>query len=230
MIGLMSISNADAPVGTPVYDIGFMPAVKRLFKSYFVFQGKASRREFWFGYLAYAIVAVILSIILTIIVGVEVTAITSAAYADPYATSVGVPIATIIASIVVSLIALVMGIPILSAGARRLRDAGFSPWLLLLSLVGLGIVWIIMCALPTKDAGSGYGQSQGGHGQPSTAFGQQAGYGQQSPGQQGGYGQQPQQGYGQQSPQSYPPVPPSSAQQQPYGQQPPQQPPYGQQQ
>ncbi|GAA2175948.1 hypothetical protein GCM10009846_27820 [Agrococcus versicolor] len=223
----MSISNADAPVGTPVYDIGFMPAVKRLFKSYFAFQGRASRREFWFGYLAVAIIGIVLGIIVSIISGIEIAAISTAVYSDPYATTVPAPIATIIASIIVGLVGLVITIPVLAAGARRLRDAGFSPWLLLLSLVGLGIVWLIMCALPTKD---GAGTSQGGYGQPATAYGQQGGYGQQP---QQGYGQQPQQGYGQQQPQqSYPPVPPSSAQQQPpYGQQqPPQQPPYGQQQ
>jgi len=209
----MSTANVDVPIGTPVHGIGFMPAVKRYVKGIFTFSGRASRGEFWWGYLAFAIVGILLGIIIGIVAGVEsaslVSAYSSGSY-DPYA-----PAPFFVATTIVSIIAVIVTIPImimtLAAGARRLRDAGFSPLLLLLSLVGLGIVWLVMCALPTKDAGAGYGQ--GGYGQPQQAYGQQAGYGQQQ-----GYGQQPQQ--------SYPPVPPSSAQQQPWGQQQPgQQPP-----
>lgn len=225
MIGSMSNTNVDVPIGTPVYGIGFMPAVKRFFKGIFTFSGLASRGEFWWGYLAVAIVGVVLSIIVAIVSGIETAALIasySASY-DPYAVSSAppVPIVTVILGIIMLIALLPLMIATLAAGARRLRDAGFSPLLLLLSLVGLGIVWLIMCALPTKNASAGYGQ-------PAPAYGQQPqqGYGQP----QQSYGQQPQQGYGQQ-PQSYPPVPPSSAQQQPYGQQPGQQQPptYGQQ-
>lgn len=206
MIEGMTTVHADAPIGTPVYGIGFGPALKRFFKSYAAFQGKASRGEFWWPYLAIAIVSGVLGLIVSIIAGVELASITANAYADPYAVP-AMPAGTIVASVILGLIALAVLLPTLAAGARRLRDAGFTPLFLLLSLVGLGIVWLIMCALPTKDAAAGYGQ-------PAPA-----------------YGQQPQQGYGQQPQQSYPPVPPSSAQQQTYGQQPGQQQPptFGQQ-
>lgn len=220
----MSTVNADVPVGTPVYGIGFMPAVKRYFKGIFTFSGRASRGEFWWGYLAVAIVGVILGIVVGIVSGIETTAILSS-YAnsyDPYAAPAApaVPIVTTILGILSLIVTIPLMIATLAAGARRLRDAGFTPLFLLLSIVGLGIVWLIMCALPTKDeSGFGGGYGQGGY-QQAGAYGQQ-GYGQP----QQGYGQ-PQQGYGQPQQQSYPPVPPSSAQQQPYGQQ---QPPYGQQ-
>lgn len=219
MIGGMSNTNVDVPIGTPVYGIGFMPAVKRYFKGIFTFSGRASRGEFWWGYLAVAIVGLILGIVVGIVSGVETAALItsySASY-DPYAVSSAppVPIVTTILGIIALIVSIPLAIATLAAGARRLRDAGFPPLLLLLSLVGLGIVWLIMCALPTKDASAGYGQ-------PAPAYGQQP---------QQGYGQAPQQGYGQQQPQSYPPVPPSSAQQQTYGQQPGQQQPptFGQQ-
>ena len=229
----MSTANVDVPIGTPVYGIGFMPAVKRFVKGIFTFSGKASRGEFWWGYLGLSIVALLLGIIVTIVAVVETTAlvasISTTAY-DPYAPT-PLPIATIVVSIIVGILAIPIAIMTLAAGARRLRDAGFTPLFLLLSIVGAGIVWLVMCALPTKDASAGYGQ--GGYGQQQ-AYGQQGGYGQQSYGQQPqqGYGQQP--AYGQQPQQSYPPVPPSSAQQQPWGQQQPgqqgQQPPsFGQQ-
>ncbi|WP_144720257.1 DUF805 domain-containing protein [Agrococcus jejuensis] len=199
----MSTANVDVPIGTPVYGIGFMPAVKRYVKGIFTFSGKASRGEFWWGYLALAIVSVILGIIVGIVAGVESAAIvtTYAASTDPYAAP-PMPVGTVIASIILAIITIPIAIMTLAAGARRLRDAGFTPLFLLLSIVGLGIVWLIMCALPTKDAAAGgYGQQ---------GYGQQA-YGQPQP----SYGQQPS------APQqSYPPVPPSSAQQQPWGQQP----------
>lgn len=43
-------------------------------------------------------------------------------------------------------------IPSLAAGARRLRDAGLTPWLLLLNLIiGIGsLIVLILCALPSK--------------------------------------------------------------------------------
>lgn len=194
MIRRMSNTNVDVPIGTPVYGIGFGPALKRFFKGYVAFQGRASRGEFWWPYLALAIVSVVLGTIASIVAGVELASIASSASVDPYAVP-AVPAGTLGVSAIASLLALAVLLPMLAAGARRLRDAGFTPLFLLLSLAGLGIVWLIMCALPTKDAAAG------GFAQPS--YGQQA-YGQAQP--------------------SYPPVPPSSAQQQPWGQQP-QQPP-----
>lgn len=47
---------------------------------------------------------------------------------------------------------LIVLLPSLAVGARRLRDAGLSPWLLLLHLiVGIGtLIVFILCALPSK--------------------------------------------------------------------------------
>lgn len=189
----MSTSNADVPIGTPVYGIGFMPAVKRYFKGIFTFSGLASRGEFWWPYLAVTIIGVALGILVGIVSAIETAAIVSSysttAY-DPNAMP-AMPIATIIVGIIALIATIPLMIATLAVGARRLRDAGFSPLLLLLSIVGAGIVWLVMCALPTKQQVAGYGT-------PQTAYGQQGGY------QQGGY-QQP--GYGQQPPQA------------PYGQQ-----------
>lgn len=193
----MSTVNADAPIGTPVYGIGFGAAAKRFFKGIFTFSGRASRGEFWWGYLVSAIIGIVVSTIIIVVATVETTAfITSYSTTyDPYAPSVApVPIATIIVSIVGVIATLPLTIATLAVGARRLRDAGFTPLLLLLSLAGLGIVWIVMCALPTKDASAGYG---GGYGQPQS-YGQTQSYG-QAP----GYGQP--QGYGQTPPASQPP-------------------------
>lgn len=53
-----------------------------------------------------------------------------------------------VASNIASLIFL---IPSIAVGARRLRDAGFSPWWLLLCITGIGsIIVLIMCCLKSK--------------------------------------------------------------------------------
>jgi len=49
---------------------------------------------------------------------------------------------------------LVLFIPAISAAIRRLRDAGFSPWLLLLALIPVigTIALIVLLAQPTRAA------------------------------------------------------------------------------
>ena len=42
-------------------------------------------------------------------------------------------------------------LPSLAVAARRLRDAGFSPWWLLTLIFGIGVlIVLILCALPSK--------------------------------------------------------------------------------
>lgn len=42
-------------------------------------------------------------------------------------------------------------LPSLSISARRLRDAGHSPWWLLTTIFGIGVlIVIVLCALPSK--------------------------------------------------------------------------------
>ncbi|HEY7884960.1 MAG TPA: DUF805 domain-containing protein, partial [Cellvibrionaceae bacterium] len=54
--------------------------------------------------------------------------------------------------ILVNLYGLALLIPTLAAGARRLRDAGFTPWLLLIGLIPVigWIALIVLLAQPTK--------------------------------------------------------------------------------
>lgn len=42
-------------------------------------------------------------------------------------------------------------LPSLSVSARRLRDAGHSPWWLLTTIFGIGVlIVLVLCALPSK--------------------------------------------------------------------------------
>ncbi len=98
--------------------------IKTFFSKYFDFSGRTSRKDFWLTWL--------LLFLLTIVIGV-ITAV--------------VPVL----GIVTWIWSLIILIPSLAMGARRLRDAGFSPWLLLLLLIGIGaLILIILWLFPKK--------------------------------------------------------------------------------
>lgn len=98
--------------------------IKTFFSKYFDFSGRTSRKDFWLTWL--------LLFLLTIVIGV-ITAV--------------VPVI----GIVTWIWSLIILIPSLAMGARRLRDAGFSPWLLLLLLIGIGaLILIILWIFPKK--------------------------------------------------------------------------------
>lgn len=98
--------------------------IKTFFSKYFDFSGRTSRKDFWLTWL--------LLFLLTIVIGV-ITAV--------------VPVI----GIVTWIWSLIILIPSLAMGARRLRDAGFSPWLLLLLLIGIGaLILIILWLFPKK--------------------------------------------------------------------------------
>ena len=93
-------------------------AIKTCFKKYFVFKGRAKRSEYWWFFL-FCILAGVASQLLDVVV---------------LGQSIWVNYGTI--NIIVNLILI---IPILSAGARRLHDTNKSGWWQLLGLIGLAI-------------------------------------------------------------------------------------------
>ena len=60
-----------------------------------------------------------------------------------------------ILAIVPWLVMVALFIPFLSGSIRRLRDAGFSPWLALLVLLpGIGaLILLVLCSFPTNSIG-----------------------------------------------------------------------------
>lgn len=93
-------------------------------KKYVEFKGRAGRPEFWWFVLANFVVALLVSII---------------------AGTIKVPMLATLYSLAVLL-------PSLAVAARRLRDAGFTPWLLLIGLVPVigWIVLIVLYCMPSK--------------------------------------------------------------------------------
>lgn len=117
-----------------------------IFNHYVDFKGRATRKQFWMFILWVVIVSMGLGIITGIL---------------------GIPQDTCM--LIGRLFGLVLLLPILSIASKRLRDAGLSPWLLLMLLVRLGliipilniiffvlylivlIVLIILCCMPSKN-------------------------------------------------------------------------------
>lgn len=138
-------------------------ALKNWFKYMFHFSGRASRSEFWWAYLVSSLVVIAL-VSIWFIVMLNLSAplfqaqedyilgnISQSEYEAVVADSEGKRIMSIL---LLSLISLVAYASLLSLFWRRLHDAGFSGLLTLLVLVGLGIVPLIMCALPSKPEGA----------------------------------------------------------------------------
>lgn len=95
------------------------------FRNFANFSGRASRTQYWMFFLIYLVITVVLTVI---------------------ESAMGMPVLTPIFGLVVL-------IPSLAYGARRLHDTGRSGWwqlLMLIPVIGLIIV-LVMLALPTKE-------------------------------------------------------------------------------
>ena len=117
-----------------------------IFNHYVDFKGRATRKQFWM----FILWVVIISMGLGIITGI-----------------LGIPLDT--STLIARLFGLVILLPTLSIASKRLRDAGLSPWLLLMLLVRLGliipilniiffvlylivlIVMAILCCMPSRN-------------------------------------------------------------------------------
>jgi uncharacterized membrane protein YhaH (DUF805 family) len=137
--------NGEPPLWAPWYGISFPNAVRRFFKKYAKFDGRASRSEFWWWYLANVIVAIVLYVL--IIVGISTNV-----HVDPttgQATGGFGPLA-IVAYIVLILWALATIVPSLALGWRRLHDANMpgALWIIALFIPIVGIVFAVLSPNP----------------------------------------------------------------------------------
>ncbi|MFT3715519.1 MAG: DUF805 domain-containing protein [Gordonia sp. (in: high G+C Gram-positive bacteria)] len=136
------------PIEWPDYGIGFVDAIKRGFKKYATFSGRASRREFWWWVLGTAVIGAVLGILLGL-----------GMHTDTYSGTVSLNAFGVIMSILLVVFGLGIIVPTIAVTVRRLHDAGFSGWFYLLTLIGGigGIIVYIMCALQTSPNAPKYG-------------------------------------------------------------------------
>jgi len=137
----------------PLYGANFTQAIKRYFKGYVKFDGRASRSEYWFATLFQF--AVMLVPMLFVIVGAIIMGATASYDPYTYETVAPSPIGGILMFLgwgLYSLIALGMFLPSLAIAWRRLHDGNFSGVFYLLVLV-IGSFVLIFMALPSKAEG-----------------------------------------------------------------------------
>tara|TARA_B100000287_G_scaffold311994_1_gene295275 strand:+ start:1853 stop:2257 length:405 start_codon:yes stop_codon:yes gene_type:complete len=114
--------------------MGFMDALTTVYRNkYATFSGRASRSEYWWGYLGYVVIATVLQI---------VALVGAAALLNVNESLAGL-------ALLVPMLALVgMIIPSIAVSVRRLHDTGKSGWMLLIILIPcigfiLWIVWMV---------------------------------------------------------------------------------------
>lgn len=114
----------------------FTQSITICMSKYATFKGRASRSEFWWFYLF----AVLLG------------------WAASVVGAVTMPAGSGLGDIFSLVVNLVLLLPSLAAGARRLHDIGRSGWWLLLCLTGIGIILLIIWWVQdTKHEANNYG-------------------------------------------------------------------------
>jgi uncharacterized membrane protein YhaH (DUF805 family) len=103
--------------------MNFADAIKNGFKKYVQFRGVASRSEYWYWVLFTFLVSVVLGTIDAVMAAGSLEQQAT----DPFAMS----------GTLGNIASLVFLLPNLTVGVRRMRDAGFSAWFLLLSVLPL---------------------------------------------------------------------------------------------
>jgi uncharacterized membrane protein YhaH (DUF805 family) len=131
----------------PHYGIGFIDAIKRGFKKYATFSGRAGRSEYWWWALFTFIVSVVL------LVPAYVLGITTSPDGGRTPGAGAIPLIILMIIFYLAII-----VPNLALTVRRLHDAGYSGWLVLLGLVPYlgGLILLIFAVLPSSPAGVKY--------------------------------------------------------------------------
>jgi uncharacterized membrane protein YhaH (DUF805 family) len=151
-----NVQGSEPPLWAPLYGATFQQAVRRFFKKYTVFHGRASRSEYWW----WALVSFAVSIVLQILISTGTAgATTSASGAVTSAPGPGLFIGGALAVV----FGLATIIPSLALVARRLHDVNLSAWLMLVALVPFlgGLALLVMTILPSNPAGQRFDQPGG---------------------------------------------------------------------
>ena len=146
--GPASGQGGAVPLWAPLYGAGPVAAVKRFFKKYADFTGRASRSEYWWVVLANTVIWFVLSIV-GFLAGLPGSTTDYDGTLEPGPGFI--PFGFVLAVLLFGTI-----VPFLSLGARRLHDIDLSGWLQLINLVPYlgGFVLFILSLLGPKPAGA----------------------------------------------------------------------------
>lgn len=128
--------------------MSIVDSVRTCLRRYGDFTGRARASEYWFFYLALAIVNAVIFVALLIPALVTM---------DPVTQEPGV--LGSIGSALLGIVVLATFVPLLAAGVRRLHDTGKSGWFYLLCLVPFfgGIIIVVLLALPGEPGPNRFG-------------------------------------------------------------------------
>ncbi|SBN64007.1 Uncharacterized membrane protein YhaH, DUF805 family [Curtobacterium sp. 9128] len=151
--------DGEPPLWAPWYGISFGGAVRRFFKKYARFDGRASRSEFWWWYLANGIISIVLGILLG--VGAATSQMTTVSNGYSTVSTMQSPSALyVIVGIIATIWFLAIIVPTIALFWRRLHDANLAgPFWFLGFIPGVGgIILIILAILPSKPEGQRFDQ------------------------------------------------------------------------
>ncbi len=132
------------PIATPpasalaVRRAGPLTAIRLFYTRYATFSGTASRSEYWW---------IGLFLVLALVVPALIAGLLSGLFPSDDG---AMPVPVAVALVVTAVVLLGSFIPSIAVSARRMQDAGFSGWLVLIQLVPyLGsLVFLILALLP----------------------------------------------------------------------------------
>lgn len=135
------------PLDLPHYGIGFVDAVKRGFKKYATFTGRASRSEYWWWTL--------FTFVIYLVLGLVTFAVGMATSRDGGRTPglLAMPLLILFTVFFLGIL-----LPTLAVTVRRLHDGGYSGLVALLFLLPYlgGLIIMIFALLPSSPAGAKY--------------------------------------------------------------------------
>jgi uncharacterized membrane protein YhaH (DUF805 family) len=142
--------QGEPPLWAPYYGAPFPAAVKRFFKKYATFSGRASRSEYWW----WALVSGVVGIVLNIIVSTGSTTTASGTTPGPGA---------VFGYVLLAIWSLGTIVPSLALLVRRLHDSNKSGWMALLGLIPIagGIILLVFALLGPNPAGQRFDQPTG---------------------------------------------------------------------
>ncbi len=118
--------------------MGFVEAVKSMFSNWSDFKTRASRSEYWWGYLGMIIFAFIAGFIIGLLMAV---------------------LGDTIGSILMLILYVIIIVPLLAVGVRRLHDLDKSGWWMLISLIPIlgGLYLLYLFVQKGTDGPNQYG-------------------------------------------------------------------------
>ncbi|MEA9986846.1 DUF805 domain-containing protein [Subtercola sp. RTI3] len=142
-----SYKEGPVPLWAPYYNAPLGEAVRRFFKKYATFTGRASRAEYWWWALVAAVIGIVGEILLVA---------TGAGMVNSDGTVNSISPGYVIVAIVFSLYGLATIIPTLALIVRRLHDGNYAGWFIFLGLIPFvgGIILLVFVLLPPKPEGA----------------------------------------------------------------------------